>query len=475
MMNEGERAARLSGQCPRVAYYTRAGNAAPVPAGPRPRGPRPSSYPRPRPGRPRVRPPTGYPVPDVPKPARPAPVGLTPKGARMAGRILGRISFGALLAEALIGVIAKAIEGELTGAYTVPGYSVEQDCGPSPAGWSGPFWSLGRIAPPNSCQYWIWIDRNEVGQYYPMQTGEPVWELDRLDYQGIGWEWRVRRYWDTSNASQVPEPEPEVGPDYSIDWARSSAGQRAVEFPQIDPLTATPILAPAPIAKPIPVGVLPHRVQSPMRVDQPTWSQPSTSPRPWARPVPVHHIPNVPEIVIEPAPSPGGRPALSFNAAGRHVRRPPGRRERERKLRLTPRKTLLAMVALNLVTEALDALDAVYGTLPQEIRAKVPHRPGWPPTPQEKAAAIAENLDHLDARAIMDAIVRDQLEDAFFGALGRTAAQASQAAHAAGGNVRPQLGPADNPDNPAASGGIVEDAESILQQLVDLANGKDVP
>lgn len=434
---------------------TRSGTAYPFPKKPRPTRP----YPKKGPGRPTI--PRPKPTPP------PAPQGVDAVGKALLRGALRR-NIGVMLARELLGAIMARIRGELTSfdwshpryvrvecspPRRIDDYTVNvPSCGSNTASFRTPTWP-----PPDD------LDEPAIRTHRAngIITSGPL--AGRMSYTPSGGYNRV-----TTGDSGSWEPAlpllqyPSVGRNKSAD-----VGGRVPPYPQLDPM-AMPVaggIAAGP-GLPIPFPVIPHRRPSAWRVDQPGGSQPTTPPPPRPPvPLPPNHLPAW-EVVLGRAPR-----------SGRHVLRKPTRRERERKFIMTPSKTAVAMVVINVITEALDALNAVYGTLPKDIRARVRHRPGWPPTPSDKAAAVFENLDRLDVRAVMDALVKDQLEDALFGALGKLSAQAARNAHAAGhSDLRPQLGPADTPEQPSFPGqqGIIEDAIGILQKLVDVINGKDL-
>lgn len=129
--------------------------------------------------------------------------------------------------------------------------------------------------------------------------------------------------------------------------------------------------------------------------------------------------------VITPTPNP------PTTTPGVGPSRQPGKRTRERKF--AGKKLMLRLLRLSLaVGEGLDGLDAIYKAIPKD-KSKACRKAAreryyrnkregagwgtvnWQLLPQEKAACIYANLDHMDLNHVFYNLVKNQIEDLWAG------------------------------------------------------------
>ena len=95
--------------------------------------------------------------------------------------------------------------------------------------------------------------------------------------------------------------------------------------------------------------------------------------------------------------------------------RPPGPKEKEQKNRSTPKGAKLFSKLIQ-VTEALDALDAMYEALPEELRKRLKKENGGKElTPQQKWRALYQNWQLLNGDIALRNLLKNQIEDALVG------------------------------------------------------------
>lgn len=98
-----------------------------------------------------------------------------------------------------------------------------------------------------------------------------------------------------------------------------------------------------------------------------------------------------------------------------HVRRPPGRRTKERKLILS--LTGAAAIPMNLVTESLDFVNALYEALPQRYRYR------GKSDQQHRIEAVYRHFDKIEIDKAIKNLVVNQVQDAVIGKIGRLQAR----------------------------------------------------
>lgn len=165
--------------------------------------------------------------------------------------------------------------------------------------------------------------------------------------------------------------------------------------PALDPF-ANPIGQPAPAPQPLPWWMLPYRKPNPWYRDQ---SERGNEPvRP---PVDTSHDP-----IVFGEPYPGPRPVTPTKP------QPPGPGEKEAKGKWggagAPRLMRRARDAGYSVTEALDALDAIWQALPRKYRTKGA-------TPQQKVADLWKNWKALNVNKAILNLISNHLLDAVIG------------------------------------------------------------
>lgn len=204
-------------------------------------------------------------------------------------------------------------------------------------------------------------------------------------------------------------PNPDWGP---VDWSRQGRYQKPDDHPNPfrDPMQL-PIGVPVVDPRPLPYRLLPHQRPNPWRdpAEQPRQGNgPSQRLRPRGRiVVPSEVIPVEPG---KPVPKPKPEP---YSPA----KPPPG--TKERKMIVTIAGTSFIGRLVNVTTESVDLINAVYEGLPSRLR-----RRGL--TPQAKLRAVYDHLDEWDPWAFAQAFAMNQIEDMVFGRIGRIGARASR-------------------------------------------------
>lgn len=184
-----------------------------------------------------------------------------------------------------------------------------------------------------------------------------------------------------------------------------------VANPAVNP-HALPINLPVTVPRPMPYRSVPYMPvfdpyapgTTPLRGPLPTRA---ISPSPWRNGIVVR--PNAP-----PTPAPP------------HVRRPPVKGEKERKPGRDVKRAIDPIVGP--ITEAVDAIDAVYDALPWSVRKQAYRKcraGGGQPrecmTPQKKLKVIYDNAHRLDMAKVVENLAKNHLEDRLIGELSRRA------------------------------------------------------
>lgn len=192
-----------------------------------------------------------------------------------------------------------------------------------------------------------------------------------------------------------------------------------VAYPQRQYWTARPEhrpISPPPMENtfpaPIPWKAVPYHSNSPYRQ---VWYDP-----PNLAVGSIRVIPN--ELAI--THSFNGRPA---QPPRNHIKDRPPPRTKERKLKL-PAVAVGFIKIVNTLTEGVDFIDSAYNALPESKQAKwkdTPHK--WRnPTVQAKLKALYDNYNDVDLSVFLDNLITNQIEDMFYGRLGRLNADASK-------------------------------------------------
>ena len=186
--------------------------------------------------------------------------------------------------------------------------------------------------------------------------------------------------------------------------------------PAVNP-HALPINVPVTAPKPMPYRSIPY---------MPVFDPYAPGTTPLRGPLPVRAVALVTSpwsngVVITP-----GKPVVP---APPHVRRPPVRGEKERKPGRDVKRAIDKIVGP--VTEAVDAIDAVYKALPWSVRQEAYQDCLWAPgglgdarkcmTPQRKLRVIYDNADRLDMAKVVENLAKNHVEDMVIGNLSRRA------------------------------------------------------
>lgn len=306
---------------------------------------------------------------------------------------------------------------------------------------------------------------------------------------------RVVEGWTrTVDAGTVAEPPPQPAEvPANTPWFKAPVPVVLPEVPLwLDPFAA-PIAQPTPWPQPAPIRVIPALdVPSPWRTE---WEQPVRFNSP---PVPANAPPveapgpvTPPDIVIAPpspspnvgtptqpsnpvqpgsptvpglAPDPGTNPAPNPPTVQppanrpRVEREPPGRGEKERKIRIKRGGVAQAIHrVVGNATEFLDTVNALWKVLPDECKTgyfKLHYRDSatgevrtyykrrFRASQKQRMADLYRCWTHMDMQKAVEALVSNQLEDQLYAQLGRAAGEAGKRA---GNPYGFGLGPWDQP------------------------------
>lgn len=199
-------------------------------------------------------------------------------------------------------------------------------------------------------------------------------------------------------------------------------------IPSLDPETI-PIQKPAPAPLPVPQRVANRRVserlgQSPAR--QAGYGLPE---------VVVQPPPPVPSVIVDVDVATGAvRSRLTTRP---HRKVPPKKREKERKPQSPFQPTRAMGVALNVLTESLDAIDALWWALPKSVRGMYQ---GKRASGTEKIGAIWRHFGEIDLHQAAINLIINDVGDTVIGRLNR-AAHKSWYRSAVGALRAPRAGP----------------------------------
>jgi len=286
-----------------------------------------------------------------------------------------------------------------------------------------------------------------AGYYKKVLDPHPVFGPGFIEFtQGDQYKWK------SSYGPELPWPEIKSGAIKNVPAKELEA--LPIEFyPSVDPLSL-PIHQPVPIAKPIPYEVIPHRKPNPARspTEQPIrgplprrlprgYPQPYYVPRPppidtpgrKSRPRPRSPRPSLPiqspdavplptgipvpvipisgkpaelPSAVELNPIPGGLPRIFAPPRSFH-RPPPGTKERKVKIHNPFGRVV------NIITETLDVLDALYWALPQDIRRK--YRRNY----KGKIEAVTANFQHIDVAEAIKNLIVNEIGDRIIGTVAK--------------------------------------------------------
>lgn len=216
-------------------------------------------------------------------------------------------------------------------------------------------------------------------------------------------------------------------PTYSLGWAPmlypdwSPVAPGFITQPETPPLGAPKPLNPGTKQWPE-VGPLPDTVPWPGL-------------EPYQPPVPQPVIRPTPDGGVEVNPEAEWKPdhSVSVSTRGRFETRPrpnklpkrPPRGTKERKVRMG-RVMGAIWRGISPITEFADTVDVMYECLPWLVKVKTYQRRGRQPGTAEKVALIYRHINELDMSCVVTGFIAEQVEDMFYGAIGRLEAGANQ-------------------------------------------------
>jgi len=183
--------------------------------------------------------------------------------------------------------------------------------------------------------------------------------------------------------------------------------------PQLDPM-ALPIGDPLQPYKPLPWRLLPYRQPNPYR--SPT-EQPSWGPAPTPRPTLLE--PAGPTLVFDPGQPVkiGAPPSLGRHGKGRGVK--------ETKVKIN-RALAISLHVAGKVTETVDAVEALYDALPDDVKPHVGKYVKKTVLPQVKAKLVYQHFDRIDIEEAIINLVKNEIEDRVIGYFGNKAKEAAK-------------------------------------------------
>lgn len=321
--------------------------------------------------------------------------------------------------------------------YAVSGYRVLQDPaaywvrnGGTPTGERSAL-ELDGVLPTSQ-----WLTTTPISSAVAADPGAGVWYFDQVNTADIDpptgffipdgythWHnqiiYRSTNFTDASNPDNDPYIRPATRPVYpGLDFLIDVAGEKPVTYiPTFYP-PAIPIGRAIGLPLPMPWHIIPHVPNTPWRdVGN---NPPGVMPEPYVPVVPPSGLPYVspPVDVIFGSP-----PAVPLKSSTFHEVRPPGKGEKERKVRVMGRIPFAGAI-----TESLDFLNVLYYSLPKEY---LPRYRGTRyilrhPTPLQKAEAVYTHLDKVDLQAFARGLTNEIAIDKVIGLAGRSAKELAQ-------------------------------------------------
>ena len=154
----------------------------------------------------------------------------------------------------------------------------------------------------------------------------------------------------------------------------------------------------------------------PLPAPRPGWWRPPLVRPPLTQPKPVDPVMPRP---VDPVTPNVPRPTPVIRTAPGHKFAPPKRGEKETKKNVTgPLAAAYKKFtkAVNVITESLDAMDCVYGALPEKIRkAEQAKRRGKDPNTKGKLKLIYQHVQQVDMVSMVDCLAKEHLQDAAIG------------------------------------------------------------
>lgn len=191
-----------------------------------------------------------------------------------------------------------------------------------------------------------------------------------------------------------------------------------IEIPADDPFKFVPPGKNLPTPKPIPWKRLPgvRKRQDPQRSpDEQSWADNGDGDPAVSRPRRTTYSPG--RLVTPDGPGReidiGGqpnKPPVVRPLPGPHVRRPPGKREKERKIDApTDGLAYWGRKAIGAITEGLDFVDAFYDALPDRYRLP------WAASPEQKMRALYRHWDRVQMGEAIANLAYNHVEDMVIG------------------------------------------------------------
>lgn len=206
-------------------------------------------------------------------------------------------------------------------------------------------------------------------------------------------------------------------------------------YPALDPF-ALPIGQPVPTPQPIPYPLLPYRRPNPQRSphEQPDWGPqpaPRRIPNPFVWPgtgISIQRVPTPrpgqPSVEVRPSPSPGPSQGL---------RRPPGRRTKERKVTAKSLMGTPLWRAIGALTEGIDFIKAFHDALPPGCKKRFKRLKGGnrvkavgrtSHAPQRMLQDLYRCWDDVDMNKAFENLAKNYFEDLAIGKANRGIARA---------------------------------------------------
>ena len=209
----------------------------------------------------------------------------------------------------------------------------------------------------------------------------------------------------------------------------------------LDPFGA-PIGQPTGTPSPVPWDVRPHRRPNPFRVLAEQRQAGYGLRRPVKTPVDTKPL-AAPRIDLELGPKPkleiGGSGGLPPEYKNFHRLAPPPKRNKEGKVKSGAASSVYNVVhpVISTVGEVVELVEAIYDALPDQFKVKYPgtNYTLRAATPQQKVKAIYENFHRIDLAKAITNFADNQLEDAIWGLVGQTNADASAQALTGMGHI----------------------------------------
>lgn len=286
-----------------------------------------------------------------------------------------------------------------------------------------------------------WLCNNCIdGQAVPAQDQVPITSPAKTTYKSI------------SYGSEYEVPGPTVRMTYVVGYTRDDTAEIDTPYWKWNPAIAYPEIpyqwrqlqsavpevmlpeVPYPSPKPVPYHLLPEWTHPERQVDNGPALSPSLPYRPSQ--VPLDYT-----RVIEPRTRPGqlygARPEARLSSF--HTLRPPGPREKERKVVATG-IAREALIRFNQLTEAGDFVDVLYSAIPDQYKPRYRGtvHPLLRPTPQQALGAIYDNWTHINVADALLGLIAESVEDYTYGQIGQIGADISRSVgfhHFAGANT----------------------------------------